>query len=230
MPKMQTALTARISDECHLFGDILDIFQVGSARAKQLILEGCSYEGKLRAAETLQVHGQAWCHQHGHMCPLRTDTACRVGGFPCQDFSQAGLQQSTEGKNMPAILAFGQKAKHTASPVLCVENVENCPADLMIDVFGDVYDWTTQRIFTPADVGFPCVSRRRLPYTSCVIACKTFLLPVAMDVNPPMPWRRLYMGAVHMETTDCVFNPSMLLDHVFHCIKRDPPKLRMGRA
>ena len=225
---MQAALKSRISQECHVFGNILDTFAIGASEARSLILAEPSYEGKLRIAGNLEVAHEAWCVQHGHECPLKTpDSGVRVGGFPCQDFSLAGLQEGVGGGNMPAILAFGRKADYAATPVLTIENVENCPTNLMPDVFGETYVWSAQKVFTPADVGFPCISRSRRYHTSLTVKAFAFLPESLPEPHAICCLRvRLYMGAVHSATADCFFDPGALLDHVFHCIRRDPPKLR----
>ena len=36
------------------------------------------------------------------------------------------------------------------------------------------------------------------------------------------------MGAINTETTDCVFDPQHLLQHVFNVVRREPVNFRPG--
>ena len=158
---MQRALMGRIPPSCHLFDNVMSVF--GNEQAAYDTLASMKlYDAKLQWASEAPVSTLGWCVQHMSACNIQTGGACRVGGFPCQDFSRAGKQQKEAGKQSPLIVAFGQKAKLTANPVLVIENVDTCPSAIVHNTFGTDYNWHAQAVFSPMDVGFECTQRRRL--------------------------------------------------------------------
>ena len=157
---MRLSLSHRISKDCCMFGDV-DIYECGARAAYDCIMEEDSYVGKLACANSLPAKAHCWCLQHEQWCPLRTGSVLRVGGFPCQDFSRAGKQLGCAGPRLPVILGYGRKAQETQNDLLCIENVESCPRELVTDAFGGSYTWCVEQVFSPCDVGFSCVSRPR---------------------------------------------------------------------
>ena len=159
--KMQMSLRTRVTEQCCIFPDIMDIYEAGSKPAYNYIAEGKGYSQKLERAQGLATKSHGWCVQHQRYCAFCKDTSVRVGGFPCQDFSSAGKQEGLDGVNLPLILGCGRKAQETASNVQVVENVPSCPRHLAYDAWGSSYSWCAEQVFTPTDVGFDCVNRPR---------------------------------------------------------------------
>ena len=187
--KMQKSLLYRIPDSCHLFENVLDIFGDGKAAYNALLAYGSTYADKLQWAGAAACSDTAWCIQHQQHCPIATGASCRAGGFPCQDFSAAGQRAGSNGKQAPVIAGFGRKAQRTANPILVIENVDNCPRDLVYDTFGNDFSWCVEAVFSPADVGFEFIQRRRLggPKVSLVSSQEN-------NVPKPFPWQALHGG------------------------------------
>ena len=158
---MQVSLRTRVTDDCCIFGDIMDIYQCGGQEAHDHIAAGSDYYCRKQRAEELPRTSHGWCLQHQRLCPFATDSSIRVGGFPCQDHSTAGKQLGADGPRLPVTLAFGHKANDTRNNLLCVENVASCPTELVHDVFGNPFEWCAERTFSPSDVGFDCINRPR---------------------------------------------------------------------
>ena len=158
---MQMSLRQRITDDCCIFPDVMDIYEAGGKAAYDYIAQGVDFEDKLARAGSLATKTHGWCVQHQRYCPFQTGAGLRIGGFPCTDFSSAGKQLGLQGPNLPIILGYGQKAQATGNDLLAIENVPSCPEHLVHDAFGDSYTWCAQQIFSPSDVGFDCINRPR---------------------------------------------------------------------
>ena len=158
---MQMSLRTRVTEECCIFPDVMDIYEAGSKQAYKYIAEGADYPSKLERAMCLPARESGWCLQHQRECRFCTGSDLRVGGFPCQDFSTAGRQEGLQGANLPFILGFGKKARHTRNNLLTIENVPSCPRDLVHDAFGSCYSWCAEKVFGPSDVGFDFINRPR---------------------------------------------------------------------
>ena len=170
---MQKALLQRIPGECCLFKDVLDIFQDGACAARANMDELETYRDKISWAYDAPCHCSAWCIQHSCNCSVQTTAGSRVGGFPCQDFSTAGLQAGETGPQAPVIAAFGKKSCLTQNPVLVIENVDACPRSLVQETFQE-YEWAAESVFSPAHVGFECTSRKRPPVAQYVAVHHVF--------------------------------------------------------
>lgn len=238
---MRKMLLYRVPGDCHVFGDICDIFGDGSA-AYQFLTNIPDYDEKLEWAHRAPAAHTAWCFQHNTFCSIHTGASIRCGGFPCQDFSTAGNQQGDSGKQAPVVATFGRKAIETGNPVLTVENSDRCPPEFVRKTFGCDYNWIFEARFNPDSVGFGCIRRSRqdkphLKFTMISSIMNKFKAMNQCDnfqsLNPMKklsrlwtsmsPWDRLYMGAIYEPSTISVLDPAHVLEHTTHCIQRDPP-------
>ena len=158
---MQMSLRTRVTKDCCIFGDVMDVYAAGGRAAYDYIASREDYSCKLETAAWLPTKSHGWCLQHERECPFSTGSSIRVGGFPCQDFPAAGRKQGLDGPNLPYILGFGRKVQDAGNSLLCIENVPSCPRDLVSDAFGPGYTWIAEDVFSPADVGFSCINRPR---------------------------------------------------------------------
>jgi hypothetical protein len=157
---MRRMLMHRLPRETCVFTDTLDVYGDGAV-ALDHFKSVPTYDQKLNLAFTLPSVTTAWCTSHEQLCPINTGAGSRVGGFPCQDFSQAGLQRGVNGTTFQVVFGFGRKARDSKSPVCCIENSVKCPMHIPIDAFGADYTWCIQKPLRPSMVGYDMISRDR---------------------------------------------------------------------
>ncbi len=99
-----------------LFGDILDMFPVGTLCGKS------SYTEKLNATLECRLNTRATCFTHNSSCsvdaPLPTFD---ISGLPCPDMSAAGAKKKRSGVTSPVYMAHGRWCKQQRVPLLLLE-------------------------------------------------------------------------------------------------------------
>ena len=164
-PVMRAGLSERLPGDCHIFGDVMDVFGGGDMLSQFLSIE--SYKGKLEFASTLPLHSTSYCHRHGQRCPINTGAAARMGGLPCQDYSAAGLQKQVSGVNYPCTLGFSYKCSLANTSIIGIECVPRLPREVPVDAFRhDTVTWLLDEVLEPGDLGFENIASPRL------LACK----------------------------------------------------------
>ena len=144
----------------HKFQDVRSIWK-GPHAAERAFQAQPSYDAKVEWAHAAACHKTAWCDTHGGYCALHTGASSRVGGFPCTDFSAAGLRQTLNGPMLSTVFAYGAKFRATRTPCIVIENVPQCSDFLIKDAFGDSFEWHIDQVVQPQDVGFSWLSRNR---------------------------------------------------------------------
>ena len=160
---MREMLAPRLHPHTHMFTNVLDIFGDGHA-VHSCFMSEPDYSSKLALAfsNELPRHHSAWCEAHGQHCDMRTGCSVRVGGTPCQDWSNAGLCMGLDGPQLPCLLGFGAKSICTDTPLAVVECVCRLPTEIVQDAFGgSLFSWPIAAHLCPNEVGFGCTNRPR---------------------------------------------------------------------
>ena len=157
---MRHMLKQRLTLSSHLFTDSLHVFPPGSSQ--RILAEDC-YADKLVMAWSLPRNALAYCETCDGLCPIASGADTRMPGWPCQDFSRAGLQQGLEGPNLPVHAAVGARANIAQNTLVGVECTPLMPDHLADDMFGKHYadDWSVFHT-SPSLVGYDMTARDRL--------------------------------------------------------------------
>ena len=151
----------------------------------------CSLQGDLFRNRDNKGRPTAYCHQHFGQCPLfDTSATClegsaedsepavkrqkvgsahgkpligAVAGSNCEDFSRLGNRQGLAGPTMAIFHCFSANIKALQPDFLLCENADTCPEKLLLDAFGDEYDFISG-IAAPTDFGWPCLRPRRYSF------------------------------------------------------------------
>ena len=101
-----------------------------------------------------------YCTVHQHWCNFG---ACDldVSGFPCTDFSPAGLREGIHGKTFTVLLCLLAWHRCCRTRIICLENVVQFPSQVLEALVKDMYQ---VHIFEmdPSASGCEHVSRRRV--------------------------------------------------------------------
>ena len=142
------------SPETCVFGDVCDCFE-GEIST---ITDHMPYNKKYVAIQTSNMLPTQWCYKHQRHCRVRGGLFDATG-LPCVGWSTSGLRMGLDDPSMNAWLAHFHKQRLLSTPILLLENVTNCPTDL-IQVNLPEHD--IQRIEAdPADVGWRLLRRKR---------------------------------------------------------------------
>ena len=83
-----------------------------------------------------------------------------VGGSACTDYSFYGSQQQSAGPTALFLLLFLRLAAEFKPMMVLLENVVGFPMSIVIDVLGQIYDFT-EMILQADAAGFPVERRRK---------------------------------------------------------------------
>jgi hypothetical protein len=102
-----------------------------------------------------------YCETHNDDCPIRTNAASRVIGWPCQDYSKAGNMRGVYGKQFPVACSAAARASVANNALVTIECTENMPESLPRRTFGPCWGPWQSCLLEPSQAGFEFVARKR---------------------------------------------------------------------
>lgn len=157
---MRFMLRQRISLHTHVFQDSLLVYEDEDAHHQ--IYSQPDFESKILKAFDLKRSVVQYCETHNDDCPIETNAASRVIGWPCQDYSKAGNKRGVYGKQFPVACSAAARASVANNALVSIECTENMPEDLPLQTFGPSWGPWHSCLLEPSQAGFEFVARKRL--------------------------------------------------------------------
>ena len=220
-PKMAEAASTFLPAKTCVFSDVLEIWGQNTTRLQEHLNGLQRYADKLKTAWKMPVYSTAWCSRHCDQCPVASALQLRprVQSPPCPDWSNAGARRGLNGPTIAATLAGGRKAAYTQAPCVVIENVPAFPEELAADAYGPDYMWQSF-IFTPDDVGFDFIARKRTGSHESECSPGLHVLLCCDFQHVSLISGRKFLVGVNTKVAELTFDLNRLLEAVHSRLRR----------